>query len=195
MTLAGASLAAERARFWASALYYYRGMQWGRTYPYVADAWEQAKEDLLAAVEREREQREGRLSPLPASFTGECPACGEKQEGNEVCAECVAIWGGAKAAMAAARGLDQHRCGPKAGGRKHGVELVCAMVRQHLGRYGALNVATFSALHGMCRRTVLRALHRVAGGEDGDTPMTLIEATGRGQEAYWRVADGSGQMG
>ena len=69
------------------------------------------------------------------------------------------------------------------------MELVCAMVRRHLNRYGALNVAAFAMMYGMCGQTVLRALHRVAQGEDGDTPMTLIEATGGRQEAYWRVAE------
>ncbi len=86
------ALVAERARFWTSAMRYYKCMRMIHIHPASEMAYERAQEDLLRVAERERGKGCG-LPPLPETFIHHCPACGELQEGREVCGGRG--WGGA----------------------------------------------------------------------------------------------------
>lgn len=195
------ALAAERARFWISALYYYRSLRWGRAHPYYVDAWEQAKEDLLAAVECERERQKRRLAPLPASFTGECPACGEKQEGSEVCADCVALYGSAAAALIAAQGRKRtvSQALPKHIAVMPLTQLVgeeaivarrelCARMRDLLARHGRIHLGAAATMLGVCWHTARAVLRDVEAGSDGQPPVN-VKKTRDGRAVYWEVSE------
>lgn len=93
------ALTSARALFWRSALRYY-GTLVMPTGSSVA-AWDAAKERLLRAAERCKaattsEPAAGEDAAPPEN---RCPACGILQEGRAVCAECVALYGSAEAAL------------------------------------------------------------------------------------------------
>jgi len=198
-------LAAERERFWRSAMRYYQSLALGYVKPNTYTAWERAKDDLQRVAEYAQQEREGRaLPPLPESFRYKCPACEILQETQGVCADCVALFEGAAKALAAKKARDRSREATP-GTRVTNSPLarlksskaieqrivLCGQLRRMLARYGRVHVSTTAALLGASRQTILTALHDIVEGADGQAPLKLIlQKEGRG--LYWEVAQDEG---
>lgn len=199
------ALAAERARFWRSAWRYYHYINRASGSPNCYDelAWEHAKERLLAVAEREKWGPAPIELPPAPHYRHRCPACGEKQAGREVCAECVALWGSAEAAMRARQATrpgkrpgprpskpphkPQHTQGELRAMRTRRRAEIAAKLREHLAKYGEVHVPTIKIVLGVSHTTVQEELHKIMTGADGQPPVELKKPDS--YDRYWRVTD------
>jgi len=197
------ALAAARARFWRSVWRYYqaKNQYHGMVKASNEIAWERAKEDLLRVAERVKGAPPPPPEPEPPHYRHRCPACGILQASREVCAECVAIWGSAEAAM---RARQETRPGRRPGPRPsktpykpqhtraelRAAELqrraeIAAALREHLAKYGAVHLPTMVAMLGAGKTLIWDVLHKIMSGEDGQPPLPLTPPDG--YDRYWRV--------
>lgn len=194
------ALAAERARFWVSAMRYYRCLRMICIHPASEMAWERAKEDLLRVAERERGEGAG-LPPLPETLIHKCPACGILQAEREVCACCVALYGSAKAAMAAARGEKEPdsqdiSIRPTVAPLSKLVVAeaitarceLCARMRDLLARHRRIHLSTTAALLGIGYHTARAVLGDIMAGSDGQPPVR-VKMVREGRIIYWEVGE------
>lgn len=190
-------LAAERKRFWHSAVHYYQSLVLGYIKPTTYTAWERAKDDLLRVAEYERKKREGRaLPPLPDSFRYRCRACGILQETRGVCAECISLYGSADRAMAAAgiegEATDRKPAWPvkplaelrDADAIARRIEL-CSVLREKLAQNEKISIHAAGALLNVSVHTIRAVLRDISDGSDGQPALSLkLERAKR--DYYWR---------
>jgi hypothetical protein len=198
-------LAAARARFWRSAILFYEAItqMHGLIKASHYARWEHAQERLLDAARRARREptAPAELPPLPTTFVHRCPACGILQAGREVCAECVALYGSAVAALAAARGRKEHDLQdtssrfPVAPLSRLVVEEaitarreLCARMRDLLARHGRIHLSTTAALLGIGYHMARAVLGDIMAGSDGQPPIK-VKMVREGRIIYWEVGE------